>query len=54
MAKFIKINDNLSINIDSIYSIAYETTNELENSEEVEEYENKLNEYCYELLRYSY
>lgn len=49
MAKFIKINDNLSINIDSIYSIAYETTNELENSEEVEEYENKLNEYCYEL-----
>lgn len=49
MAKFIKINNNLSINIDSIYSIAYETTDDIENKEEVEEFETKLNEYCSEL-----
>lgn len=49
MAKFIKINNNLSINIDSIYSIAYETTDDIENKEEVEEFETKLNDYCSEL-----
>jgi len=49
MAKFIKINDNLSINIDSIYSIAYEITDDIENNEEVEEFETKLNSYYSEL-----
>lgn len=49
MAKFIKINNNLSINIDSIYSIAYETTDDIENKEEIEDFEIKLNNYCSEL-----
>lgn len=49
MAKFIRINDNLSINIDSIYSIAFEVSNIVENQSDIDEYENKLKEHCSEL-----
>lgn len=49
MAKFIKINDNLSINIDSIYSIAKEISDELVNQDIVDDYEKKLKECCSDL-----
>ena len=49
MAKFIKINDNLSINVDSIYSIASEVTNELSNIEEIQKFRNKAERFKDEL-----
>jgi hypothetical protein len=49
MAKFIRINDNLSINIDSIYSIASEATNELENIEDIQKFKNKAERFKEEL-----